>query len=207
MTVFTLHLIRHGRTDWNAAGRVQGHRNSELSELGHRQAQATGKRLASVPLSALYSSDLGRAQQTANHIGDHVNLEVRTEPRVKERGFGIVEGLTWPQIEAKHPEVHAALRKRSFTYRAPGGESRQQATARTVAGLDAIAATHPNEHVAVVSHGGTIGFFLRHVLWVPDDAQPRVSVANCSISQFEKKNGHWRLVTWGGVDHLDDTFH
>src|SRR5215217_8566820 len=87
-------LLRHGETEWNALGLLQGHRDSPLSAEGLRQADALAARLATVSFSALYSSDLGRALQTAGRIAARTGHQVHADARLRERGLGVLEGLT-----------------------------------------------------------------------------------------------------------------
>src|SRR5690349_5142837 len=97
-------VVRHGETTWNREGRIQGHRDSPLTGRGLAQARATAARLAGERAGALYSSDLGRAQQTAREVAAATALPVRLDDGLRERAFGILEGLTWEEIDRDHPE-------------------------------------------------------------------------------------------------------
>src|SRR5918912_404825 len=92
-------LIRHGETTWNRQGRIQGHRDSPLTERGLAQARAAAARLARERIDALYSSDLVRAQETAHHVAAATALRVRLDEALRERAFGMLEGKTWDEIE------------------------------------------------------------------------------------------------------------
>ena len=202
MTRFTLHLVRHGLTEWNAAHRIQGQTNSDLTDVGVRQATAVGRALSHFPLRALYASDLDRAQQTAARIQASVGLDIRSDPRLRETAFGVLEGLTWSEAESQHPEVYRNLWESEYDYVIPGGESRAQTLARALAAFEEYADRHDGEHVAAVSHGGLKAYFLRHVLRMPFTGPRGFKTENGSISTFECKNGRWRLLTWGAVAHL-----
>ena len=204
MTKLVLHLVRHGRSEWNAAGRIQGHSNSDLDEVGRQQAQRVGRALARRPLKALYASDLTRAQQTAAGIREATGLDIQTDIRLRETNFGVLEGLTWEEAKQHQPEAYAAYMGRNYRYVVPNGESRWQTLERALEAFEALADRHPDQEIAVVSHGGLISFFLRYVIGIPYDAEHRFKTANASISTFDRKELGWRLLTWGATSHLDE---
>ena len=92
-------VVRHGETAWNAQGRIQGHLDSPLNEEGLAQALLVGDRLAREPFAHLYSSDLGRALQTAQPIADHSGRPARIDARLRERNLGVFQGLTGAECE------------------------------------------------------------------------------------------------------------
>jgi probable phosphoglycerate mutase len=204
-------LLRHGETEWNAQGRLQGHRDSALRPEGVRQADALGARLVHEGVHALYSSDLGRALETARRIGSRIGLEVRADARLRERGLGVLEGLTWEEVRRQHPDVVAAYEAGDPEYVVPGGgESLVGRLGVALEGLKAMAARHPGERVAVVTHGGVLSLLLRHCLGIPFQTPRAFSVLNASLNRFDLQGGTLRLVTWGDVSHLrtlarDDT--
>ncbi len=202
MSDLVLHLIRHGRSEWNAAERIQGHSNSDLTALGRQQAAAAGRALTRFPLAALYASDLDRAQQTATEIQTAVGLSIQTDARLRETGFGVFEGLTWPQVEAQDPEAYRALRGQDHTFVVPGGESRAQTLERSLDAFDEYTRRHPGQHVAAVTHGGLMAFFLRYVLGMPFDGPSTFKTENGNISTFVRKGDRWKLLTWGATAHL-----
>jgi len=105
----TLLVIRHGETIWNRQNRFQGHGDSPLTETGRAQAQALGRRLAKTPIDSLICSDLGRAIETATIIADSTGHGLHTDQRLRERNFGVLEGLTGEEIRAGHQEVFERL--------------------------------------------------------------------------------------------------
>src|SRR6186997_3178407 len=96
-------LVRHGQTDWNAAGRWQGHEDIPLNATGLEQARALANHLRARPISAVYSSDLKRAQMTGAAIAEALGLALKTDPRWRELHLGVFQGLTTPEINAKYP--------------------------------------------------------------------------------------------------------
>src|SRR5436190_9976960 len=136
----TLLLVRHGETDWNAAGRLQGHTDRPLSDYGREQARRLASELTGEEFDAIYSSDLARARETAEIVGAELDLPVVLDPDLREKDWGNWEGLT--STERLGIELV--------------GESTLQHTKRMLAALGRIAAKHPDDRVLVVTHGGSM---------------------------------------------------
>src|SRR5918996_6105843 len=119
-------LIRHGETLWNQQRRMQGQNDSPLTPNGLEQARKLARRLKDVAFTALYSSDLGRAHQTARCIADATGHDVIAERGLRERDFGIFEGLTNAEIKARYPEDYELFAKRLPHYAMARGESAHQ---------------------------------------------------------------------------------
>jgi probable phosphoglycerate mutase len=198
----TVIVVRHGETRWNCESRFQGQSDSPLSELGERQARAVGERLATLHIDVLYSSDLGRALQTARLIAGTTGHEVVIDRRLRERNFGVFEGLTIEDIEAQHPEVLVLWRSRDPDYMIPGGESAGATYQRVVACLDELAARHSGKTIAVVSHGLALDAFYRHVAGIPLTAPRTLKLLNASLNTFYRNGKAWQLGPLGDVAHL-----
>lgn len=197
-------LIRHGETEWNSLGRLQGHQDSQLSAKGLRQADALAARLASVSFHALYCSDLGRALETARRIAVRTGHTVVQDTRLRERGLGILEGLTREEASQRHPEVFAEYAAGGPDFVVPGGESASQRLRHAVECLRELGARHAGGRIVLVTHGGVLSGLFRHCLGIPPGAPRTFSVLNASLSQFDYHEGAFRLVTWGDVNHLRD---
>lgn len=195
-------IVRHGQTEWNIAGIRQGHLDSRLTERGMAQAKALAQRLARERFSALYSSDLGRAVQTAMAIADLTGHEIVTDPRLRERHLGIFQGLNGNEILEKYPEERRMLRTLGPDYVIPGGESMKQQVERNVAYLNDLAHKHVGETIVVVTHGGVVSGFFRHTLAIPLDAPRRFEFVNAGVNVFAYEEEYWMLLTWGDVSHL-----
>jgi 2,3-bisphosphoglycerate-dependent phosphoglycerate mutase len=195
-------IVRHGQTEWNIKGIRQGHLDSQLTEKGIAQAKALGQRLAHERFSALYSSDLGRAVQTAKAIADRTGHEIVTDARLRERHLGIFQGLNATEITEKYPEERRMLRTRGPDYVIPCGESMRQQVERNVAYLNELAQAHVGETIVVVTHGGVVSGFFRHTLAIPLDAPRRFEFVNAGLNVFTHEEGNWMLLTWGDVSHL-----
>jgi 2,3-bisphosphoglycerate-dependent phosphoglycerate mutase len=138
--VTELLLVRHGETDWNAAGRLQGHTDRPLSDYGREQARRLAEELAGEKFDAIYASDLARARETAEIVGAQLNLPVVLEPDLREKNWGTWEGLT--STERLEIELVA--------------ESTEEHQRRMLDALGQIAAKHPRGRVLVVTHGGSM---------------------------------------------------
>jgi broad specificity phosphatase PhoE len=152
--VTTVHLARHGQSDWNAAGRWQGHADRPLTELGRQQAAELAERLASVPLDAVYSSDLRRALETAEPVAARLGLDVQAVPALREVDVGAWSGLSRPEVEQRFPDAFARWRGGGQGWE--DGETYEQMTERVVGAVLELAAAHPGGEILVVAHGGPI---------------------------------------------------
>ncbi|MGF2531626.1 histidine phosphatase family protein, partial [Ralstonia pseudosolanacearum] len=152
-------VVRHGETTWNAAGIIQGELESDLNEVGWKQAQAIAERLSKeLKPAAIYSSNLKRAKDTAEMIAHKWHIsEVIVVPELKERHVGRLQGLVWGEIQEKEPEAYHAFFSSQNDLEIPGGgESFNQLCERSVAALEEIASRHKGERVIVVTHGGVL---------------------------------------------------
>jgi broad specificity phosphatase PhoE len=133
-------LVRHGETDWNAEGKLQGHTDRPLNDYGRRQAQALADQLAGDNIEAVYASDLSRARETAEIVGAKLGLPVVVDPDLREKNWGNWEGLT--SDERLHIEYE--------------GETSEAHRDRTLSAVQRIVERHPEGRVVVVTHGGSL---------------------------------------------------
>lgn len=145
-------LIRHGRTDWNDQGRYQGHDGPGLNAFGRRQAEEIAQKLSPSPIQALYSSDLPRAFETAEIIGDALNLTVSMDPRLREIHQGKWQGMLIDDIKTQYYETLERYYFDPAHNSPPGGEMMADLARRFVAALDDIAAKHQDQQVVIVTH-------------------------------------------------------
>ena len=196
-------LVRHGETEWNAERRIQGQIDIDLNEIGRRQAKAAGRWLKSAGIVALYSSDLKRAWATAQAIGAELALVPSPLPEMRERRYGVFEGLTYDEAKAKHPAGYAAFEGRNADYCFENGESLQAMFERVTAKLKALAAAHPGQTVAVVVHGGVLDIINRFVRGNSLETQRDFLIPNAGINWISSVDGQWSLTAWGETDHLE----
>lgn len=196
-------LVRHGETEWNAERRIQGQIDIGLNDIGRRQAVAAGRWLKSAGIVALYSSDLKRAWTTAQSIGAELGLVPASVPEMRERRYGVFEGLTYDEAKAKHPAGYAAFEGRNANYDFENGESLHAMFARVTGKLQALAAAHPGQSIAIVLHGGVLDIINRFVRGNPLEKPRDFLIPNAGINWISMENGKWCLNTWGETDHLE----
>jgi 2,3-bisphosphoglycerate-dependent phosphoglycerate mutase len=159
-----LFLFRHGETDWNREGRLQGHTDTPLNATGLAQAQALAETLRPHRLDAIVSSDLLRAWMTAEIIADALQMPLIREPGLREAEIGAAEGLLWAEVKARFGEE---LTRRWYTddnAAFPGGETGANLRMRGLAALRRFAAAHPYRRVGVSTHAAMVRQLMRHAL-------------------------------------------
>jgi 2,3-bisphosphoglycerate-dependent phosphoglycerate mutase len=187
--VTTLLLVRHGETDWNREARWQGHSNTSLNARGREQAQELADELTE-QIDVVYSSDLARARETAEIVARRLGLDVRLDPRLRERGFGSWEGLTRSEIEERDAEGLARWRAGE----GPGAHDAERfdAFAERMRGfLQDVLDRHPGESVLVIAHGGSIRVIhaLATGLDYVRDHGLIPPVANCAVARYAARDG------------------
>ncbi len=195
--------VRHGETEWNRIGKQQGHMNSGLTELGVKQARAMAEGLLGYGIELCYSSDLGRAVQTAEIICEKLGIRCALDAGLRERHLGLLQGLTHDELQEKHPEAAARMAAHDPDYRIPGGESERDRYTRTVTCVESLAARHPGRTILIVAHGGVLKSFIQKALDLPLDRKRTYSLMNAAINAFSISDaGEWRLGSWGETGHL-----
>ncbi|MEO6854600.1 MAG: histidine phosphatase family protein, partial [Rhodoferax sp.] len=153
--------IRHGETAWNVDSRIQGQLDIPLNDTGRWQAQQLALALAGEPVTTVYASDLLRAFATAQAVAGALDLPITTDVDLRERSFGIFQGHSFAEIEARLPEQALRWRKRDPAFAPEGGECLNDFRDRVLACVNALAARHPGELIAVVAHGGVMDVLYR----------------------------------------------
>ncbi|HEY8318491.1 MAG TPA: histidine phosphatase family protein [Amnibacterium sp.] len=179
-------LVRHGETEWNRLGRVQGLSDIPLNETGRRQAREAGRRLARQHWDGIASSPLSRAAETARIIASEVALgEPELVEALVERNYGEAEGMTGEEIDRRWAGVLKAR------------EPREAVIERVRPALLALAEKHPGSRLLVVSHGGVIGSLVRDVTrWTWPERGVRIE--NGSDHVFRVEDGRISLITFAG---------
>jgi broad specificity phosphatase PhoE len=199
-------IIRHGQSQGNAEGRFGGHTDTPLSPRGRRQAEATAKALATERFSAIYSSDLPRAIETASPLAKLTGVKLITTDALRERSVGVMEGLTFEEAAEQHPEQYQALLRRDFEHVLVGGESYRQTLDRSSRQLDEAIEQHKGGRIALFAHTGTICILILHLMGALDapDLKPVwIATANCGIARFDlRDDGFVRVLTLNDTRHL-----
>jgi len=198
----TLILIRHGETEWNREGRVQGHLDSPLTPEGVAQAEACAMRLRSEDIELVVASDLARVRHTAGILNATIERFIRFEPALRERCYGVGEGKTYMELDAVHPELFSRTRSTDPDFALEGGESRRQFHARITAMLGQIVEEHAGKRVLVVTHGGVLGVIYRWLNELPIASAHKVEIPNVAYNRVVFNEGTWKLEVWADSSHL-----
>ncbi len=196
--------IRHGQTDWNAQSRLQGRTDIALNAVGRAQAARLADALRHEGLTQVISSDLGRALQTARALAQPLGAVLSTDVGLRERGFGRMEGLSFRELDERHPEWGARWRAREIDFVPPEGESLRGFYARSVAAATALAQQYAGQSIALVSHGGVIDCLYRAATGIALDAPRTWLVSNATINRLLFNGERFSLVGWNDHQHLDE---
>ena len=208
MDATRLIVIRHGETEWNASRRLQGHTDVPLSAVGRRQAALLARALAvrGEPIDAIYTSDLARARQTVQALADALALPLTATAGLRERCFGAMEGLTFTEVEARWPDAAEQWRRRTPDWRADaGGESLQDLRRRVLATVDALAAPHRGQQIALFLHGGVLDILYRAATGQDLRAPRTWQLANTAVNRLLWTPQGLNLVGWDDQTHLTTT--
>jgi len=199
-------IIRHGQSQGNAEGRFGGHTDTPLSARGKKQAEATARALANEKFSAIYTSDLPRAIETATPLSKLAGIPLQTTEALRERSVGVMEGLTFEEAADQHPEQYQALLRRDFDHVLSGGESYRQTLDRASRLLDEAIEQYKGGRLALFAHTGTICILVLHLMGALDAPELKpvwIATANCGIARFElRDDGFVRVLSINDTRHL-----
>jgi 2,3-bisphosphoglycerate-dependent phosphoglycerate mutase len=196
-------MVRHGETDWNVEKRIQGHIDVALNAMGQSQAEATAAGLAGRTFHAAYASDLGRAWQTAQTIAARLGLDVWPAPGLRERHYGILQGLTTAEVAERDPDTYARYLARDPDHSFKTGESLAMFAGRIVAAVEALAVAHPGQALLLVSHGGVLDICYRQATGRDLSAPRNFAIPNAALNWFDVGPTGWRLIDWADRSHLE----
>jgi len=201
----TLYLVRHGRTQGNLERLLHGSTDLPLDGLGLRQSQRVAERLAlHHPADVLVTSPLQRARTTAEVIGMRLGLSPLVVPGLVEMNFGDLEGVSFDELVAKHPELaQRALDLNDWDLAWPNGESLRDFHGRVRRTFEEILASYPSHRVIVVAHGGVLGSFLAQVEGRSPNDWRSYSLHNCSLTHVEITPHGVQIHTFNDCLHLD----
>lgn len=197
-----MYVVRHGETEWNIQGRMQGWLDSPLTESGIQQAHAVGRALAGRSIEAVLTSDQGRAVHTTEIISKYLDLPFETDKRLRESKLGIAQGLTIAEFGEKYPEEHALFFSRDPDYALPGGESIRKRHDRSWKTAQNFCWKNQGKTVLVVAHGGNLTSMFNHANGRAPESARTFSLFNSSINRFTVTGKKWQLDTWGDISHL-----
>ncbi len=201
----TLYLVRHGRTQGNLERLLHGATDLPLDRLGLRQSQRVAERLAeNHPADTLVTSPLQRARTTAEIIGARLGLVPKVVPGLVEMNFGDLEGVSFDELVAKHPELaQRALDLNDWDLAWPNGESRREFHIRVRRTFEEILTAYPAHRVIVVAHGGVLGSFLAQVEGRSPNDWRTYSLLNCSLTHVDVTPERVHIHLFNDCLHLD----
>ncbi|MBN6206477.1 histidine phosphatase family protein [Ralstonia pickettii] len=188
-------FVRHGETDWNTAGILQGQQNTGLNHKGQEQAEATGAYLAANEevFDILITSSLKRAKETAEIINQHLQLPMLETDAFRERAFGEAEGLSREERQQKYPDTNF-----------PGAEKETDFYERVTTGFQEITAVYANKHILLISHGLVINLILSSLL-KEEINYKKTALLNGCLNHIHLINNTWHVQTLNQIDHLTGT--
>jgi 2,3-bisphosphoglycerate-dependent phosphoglycerate mutase len=202
MPITRLCLVRHGETEWNAEGRVQGQTDIPLSTVGLAQAQAAAEVLCRHDFSAIYSSDLMRVRQTAEPAARRLALPLQLDAALRERHYGIFERLLYTEVRSRYPEHYARFQRKDPDYDFESGESLRTFYERSLDVVKTIAARHSGEQVLVFTHGGVLEMVYRFARCVGLESPRDFGIPNCGVNWVEITTRGWDVQCWADIEHL-----
>ena len=196
-------IVRHGETDWNAEGRVQGHTDVPLNDAGRRQAESAARALQRAEVAAVYASDLERAAETGRIIAQLHGLDVRLSAALRERNLGVWQGHTLDEVGAFDPENLRLMRAGEW-FVPEGGETFEELRERVVAEVRRIAAAHEGQTVVVATHGGPVKVATLAVLQAPFSAHTSMRTENAGLTTFLVRDGRFVLEAYNVTSHIQE---
>ena len=184
----TIYIVRHGQTEWNLLGKTQGHGNSDLTPKGIEQAELLADSMTKYPIDYIYSSDLGRAYQTAEIIGNKLNIEVEKTEALREMNFGTWEGRIIKDIIEEDPELYKMWRNEPHLAKIPQGETLSQIKERTDAFIKEINEKYDGKHIVLVTHSLCARIMLLSFLDSDVKNIYRINQANTALNIIELRD-------------------
>ena len=200
-------VVRHGETEENLRGIIQGQGTGTLTKQGLRQMALAAEKLYRVNFNAIYASDLSRAMESAQIIqaAGHAGCEIQSNCALREWHLGVLAGLTRNECAMRYPEVWQAVCTSGVNAEVPNGESRLALYGRVHDFLEELVTKHqPGDRILLVTHGGVLRMMLRMVVGDLREGNSDGAVANGSISRFNYslETHSWQLVAWNNTEHL-----
>lgn len=184
----TIYIVRHGQTEWNLLGKTQGHGNSDLTPKGIEQAELLADSMTKYPIDYIYSSDLGRAYQTAEIIGNKLSIEVEKTEALREMNFGTWEGRIIKDIIEEDPELYKMWRNEPHLAKIPQGETLSQIKERTDVFIKEINEKYDGKHIVLVTHSLCARIMLLSFLDSDVKNIYRINQANTALNIIELRD-------------------
>ena len=199
-----VYIVRHGETEWNAQGRIQGHSDIPLSDNGRAQAQSVARRLSGIPFSVAYASDLSRTHETAQIILGDTGTALHTTPQLREYSKGVFEGLTVDEYARQYPDQYQASLQNDLDFAPTGGETIRETSIRMARFVDETLQNHQDETTLVVGHGGSLRSLIVALLALPLEANWKFVMDNCALSLVHTYPNNAVLHLYNDTAHLNN---
>ncbi len=197
-------LVRHGQTEWNSGGRYQGQSNVALSDTGRKQARFLAERFPVKQLDAIYTSDLDRAKETAECVGERLGVPVYPEEAFRELSFGDWEGLTYQQISSRWPEEANKLFTAPDELVIPHGETFQELQKRALDKIHLLYKKHIDQTVAVFAHGAINKTILAGLMHIPLHYLWSLRQDNTAVNILRLDDGYVMVELINSTSHLGE---
>lgn len=199
----TFYIVRHGQTNWNILGKTQGHGNSDLTEKGIEQATELADSLAkNHKIDYIFSSDLGRAVQTANILGDSLGINVCETPALREMGFGKWEGLLIDEIKMNYADIYNTWRNEPHLVEIPEGETLHIIKDRVDNFINELNKKYDNKHILLVTHSVTVRVMLLSFLNSGMENIYRIKQDNTSLNIVEYRDYGPVIIKMNDTTHI-----
>ena len=202
MSAVRLCIVRHGETEWNAAGRVQGQLDVPLSPVGLAQARAVAAVLGKESFDAIHSSDLVRVRQTAEPASRLLRQEVILDRRLRERHYGVFQGMTYAEAKERLPEDYERFRSKDPDFAFQSGESLKLFNERCLSYFREVVERHKGQNLLVFTHGGVLEMLYRHATGRGLSSARDFEIPNAALNRLEFGAGGWRVDAWADLSHL-----
>ncbi len=196
----TIYVVRHGETDWNKEGRLQGWANTHLNKTGIEQAKKIAKWFKNIQVDNIYSSDLARTQETARFLCQEKKRKALITSLLRGRNFNQVAGSTWDELKANHPDIYKNIMDESDeVWNKLGIESVMSLKSRIQSFFNKI--NLKDEHIVLITHGATRRHILRFFALITNTQRPKTSNASITIIDISNKN-KFKYKTINDIDSL-----
>jgi probable phosphoglycerate mutase len=200
-------LVRHGETDWNLAGRLQGQIDIPLNANGQRQAEQLARALQQrgIRFDGCYCSDLGRASATAAAVARRLELARQPAADLRERHFGCFQGLTYDEAREQMPQIYLRFKAREPDFAPSDGECLRSFYQRVGHFLGELVTRHPGQTLLIVSHGGVLDMAYRLASGKPLQDARDFPIPNAALNWISHDGDGWRLDSWADQTHLQNS--
>lgn len=200
----TFYIVRHGQTNWNILGKTQGHGNSDLTAKGIEQATELAESIVNYPIDYIYSSDLGRAVQTAQILGDKLNIKVEETEALREMGFGEWEGLLIDEIKTNYANIYTTWRNEPHLAQIPGGETLHLIKDRVDSFIQSLNEKYDDKHILLVTHSVTVRVMLLAFLNSGMENIYRIKQDNTALNIVEYRDYGPVVIKMNDTSHIKD---